>query len=93
MPFRDSRSSTTVLPPSSFSAAARADSIKPARLQPLCPVRMAAADAAEREVAELCEEISRVVRKPPAKKPEAAARGNSQRPSVPRRKVRKAVPQ
>lgn len=53
---------------------------------------MAEAELAEIEVAELCEEISRLHRKP-AKVAAIAPRGNSDRPSVPRRRVRKAAAQ
>ena len=80
------RITSTVLPPSDPEAVSRA-SVHPA-LKPLCPVRMRAAEAAEAEVAALCEELSQVLRKPVAKAPKAS-RGVTNRPSVRRRPVRK----
>lgn len=82
-------SSTTILPPSAGHLTG--ENLHP-KLKPLCPKRMAEADAADAEVAALCEELSQVMRKMPHNKTIDArpARGVSNRPSVRRRPVRKA---
>lgn len=83
--------STTILPPSAPHLTGDHVSLHP-KLKPLCPKRMAEADAAEAEVAAICEELSQVMRKMPNRPVAEArpARGNSNRPSVRRRPVRKA---
>lgn len=67
-------------------------SISHLRMKSLCPVRMAEAERADAEVVALAEELSQLMRKPLAKKvqQERPRRGNSDRPSVCRRKPRKA---
>ena len=52
---------TTLLPP---PPATNKPPRRVPRLAPLCAVRMAAADRAEEEFADLCEEVSRVHRRP-----------------------------
>jgi hypothetical protein len=76
---------TTLLPPAASHSVERGEAFRPSIPALPCPVRMAEADAAAVEVYQLCEEISQVMRRAP-RKDTRPARGNSERPSVPRRK-------
>lgn len=61
----DAARATTLLPPTSPPSHARGARVRALALKPLCPVRMAEADAADREVYDICEEISQTLRKLP----------------------------
>lgn len=87
-----SKDRETTLLPGATAVTTKLSTVRSYALKPLCPKRMAEADAADAEVIALTDEISRLMRRPPRHAEERPARPNSNRPSVCRRKPRK-VPQ